>query len=96
MCYDLTWGLKMTGVTVDISEEAYTLIRSTADQQGRTVGEFAEESLAIPSRDNVTAWVRESREGSPLSDDAALELAVAETRAHRQELHERSARQTKP
>lgn len=90
----------MPELTIHLSEEAHTIIRSTADQQGRTVGELVEESLEragfLPSRDDVTAWVREARDGSPLSDEAALELAVAETRAHRQERSERTPHRATP
>ena len=84
----------MPALTIQLSEETHTALRSTADEQGRTIDEVVEESLKkagfLTSRDDVTAWLREAREGSPLSDEAALELAITETRAHRRERLDRS------
>ncbi|HEX9734163.1 MAG TPA: hypothetical protein VGG06_19505 [Thermoanaerobaculia bacterium] len=88
----------MPELTIHLSEEAHAALETSAASCGRSIDELVEESLAksglLRSRSRaVAASLREARAGSPLSDEEALAIAIAETRAVRKERVERRRRQ---
>ena len=83
----------MPEVTIHLSEETHHALQSTAASDGRTIDELVEEYLrraGLLTARFVSTWVREARKSSPLSDEEALDLAIAETRAVRRERLEKN------
>ena len=88
----------MPELTIHLSREAHNALEASAASCGRTIDELVEESLAnaglLRTRSQaVAASLRDARAGSPLSDDEALEIAIAETYAVRKERLEPRRRQ---
>jgi hypothetical protein len=85
--------MNMPEFTIRLSEETHSALRSTAASNGGTIDELVENCLrqaGLLTARRALAWVREAREGSPLSDEEALELALTETRAVRRERLEKN------
>ena len=91
----------MPELTIHLSQEAHRALETSAASCGRTIDELVEESLAragfFRSRSRAVAEsLREARAGSHLTDEEALEIAIAETRAVRKERHERRQQRERP
>ena len=77
----------MTRLTITVSDERYRALKEAAVRRNTTVRRLIEESLdsyGIKSTESAAALVAAARERSGLTEAAALDLAVSETRAERQ------------
>jgi hypothetical protein len=76
----------MARLTISLSDERYLALKEAALRRGKTIGELIEESLdlyGIKTSQEVATLVAKARSHAGLQSDAALDLAVAETRASR-------------
>lgn len=76
----------MTRLTITLSDERHAALKQAAAQRRKTMGELIDESLercGIRSADQALDLVRRARAQAALTEEAALALAVAQTRAHR-------------
>jgi hypothetical protein len=76
----------MPRLTISLSEERHLALKETAARRGRTIGQLIEESLeacGIKSSAQARAIVEVARKRSGLRENAALRLAVRESRAAR-------------
>ena len=78
---------KMSRLTITLNDQLHQTLKETAARQRRTIGAIIEESLrirGIRTYKSAQDIVRQARESSGLNSDEALELAVRETKHHRQ------------
>jgi hypothetical protein len=76
----------MARLTITLTDDRHRALKEAAARRGRTIGELVEDSLdfyGIKARDAVTDLVARARARAALSEAQALELALAETRADR-------------
>jgi predicted transcriptional regulator len=76
----------MSRLTITLDDDLHRALKETAARQRRSIGSIIEESLrlrGIQSQASASALVAEARKRAQLDPDAALELAVEETRAAR-------------
>lgn len=76
----------MTRLTISLNDDLHRALKETAARQKRSIASIIEESLRLRGiRDQATArsLVDRARARSDLDADAALSLAVEETRAAR-------------
>lgn len=76
----------MARLTITLSDDRHQALKQAAARRGRTIGELVEASLdsyGIKVAGTAADLVARARERSGLTEDEALELAVAETRAGR-------------
>ena len=76
----------MSRLTVTLNDNLHRALKETAARQGRSIASIIEESLrlrAIQDPASTRALVAQARQRAQLEPDAALELAVEETRAAR-------------
>jgi len=76
----------MARLTISLSDERHVALKEAAARRGKTIGELIEESLesyGIKTRQEASALVAKARAQSHLSPNAAMEIAVSETRAQR-------------
>jgi len=78
----------MPRLTITLTSRAHRALKDVAARQGRSMGEIIEQSLEfrgiLPS-ETVREIVAPGRSTSGLSDEAAMAIAVRETRLHRAE-----------
>ena len=76
----------MTRLTITLSDERHRALKEAAARRNTAIRRLVEESLdayGIKSTASAAALVAAARERSGLTEAAALELAVEETRAER-------------
>lgn len=76
----------MSRLTVTLNDNLHRALKETAARQGRSIASIIEEGLrlrAIQDPASTRALVAQARQRAQLEPDAALELAVEETRAAR-------------
>ena len=76
----------MSRLTITLDDDLHRALKETAARQGRSIALIIEESLrlrGIRSQASAIALVEEARKRAKLEPDAALELALEETRAVR-------------
>ena len=77
----------MTRMTIALPDDRASALREMAARTGRTVAELVDAALAaygVPAAaDPLIDILKRAGRQSGLDDDAAMALAVAETRAHR-------------
>lgn len=76
----------MTRLTVTLDDDLHRALKETAARQGRSIASIIEESLrlrGIQDRASAQTLVAQARERARLDPDAALDLAVEETRVVR-------------
>jgi hypothetical protein len=76
----------MGRLTITLSPERHRALKETAFRRGKTIRSLVEESLdayGIKTASQAAALVARARERAGMSEKAAMDLAVAETRAHR-------------
>lgn len=76
----------MPRLTITLSEQRHRALKEAAARRGRTIAQIIEESLAfygIKTTENAAELVARVRRASALSEEAALEIAVAETDGER-------------
>ena len=76
----------MSRLTVTLDDDLHRALKETAARQGRSIASIIEESLrlrGIKDQASACALVAQARERAQLDQDAALELAVEETRGAR-------------
>ncbi|WP_295887758.1 ribbon-helix-helix protein, CopG family [uncultured Thiohalocapsa sp.] len=76
----------MSRLTISLNDDLHRALKETAARQRRSIASIIEESLRLRGiRDQATArsLVDQARARAGLDADAALSLAVAETRAAR-------------
>ncbi len=76
----------MARLTISLSDERHVALKEAAARRGKKIGELIEESLesyGIKTRQEASALVTKARARSLLSPNAAMEIAVSETRAQR-------------
>lgn len=87
-CFDVIVLIKfveydMARLTISLSDERHLALKEAAVRRGKTIGELIEESLdlyGIKTGQEVATLVAKARSHAGLQSDAALDLAVAETR----------------
>ena len=76
----------MARLTISLSDERHVALKETAARRGKKIGELIEESLesyGIKTRQEASALVAKARARSHMCLNAAMEIAVSETRAQR-------------
>ena len=76
----------MTRLTITLADRTHRALKEAAARQGRSMASIIEESLemrGIQPLDTAREIVAKVRERSGLDADAAMTLAVKETRRHR-------------
>ena len=76
----------MPRLTITLSSEKHRALKETAVRRGKTIRSLVEESLdayGIKTAAQAAALVARARERSAMSEEAALDLAVSETKARR-------------
>ncbi|MCP4431552.1 MAG: ribbon-helix-helix protein, CopG family [Gammaproteobacteria bacterium] len=76
----------MPRLTISLSEETHAALKETAARQGRSITALIEESLrfrGLKSIANAKKLVNKVRQRSQLSADEAMDIALNETRASR-------------
>jgi len=76
----------MSRLTVTLDDDLHRALKETAARQGRSITSIIEESLrlrGIRDQASARALVAQARKRAQLDSDAALELAVEQTRAAR-------------
>lgn len=76
----------MARLTITLTDDRHQALKEAAARRGRTIGELIEASLdvyGIKSGSAAAALVAKARESAQLREEAALALAVSETRAGR-------------
>jgi hypothetical protein len=77
----------MARLTITLDDNMHQALKEAAARQGRTIGTIIEESLelrGIKPLATARELVARSHRASYLSESDAINLAVTETRAHRQ------------
>ncbi|MBA4254623.1 MAG: CopG family transcriptional regulator [Polaromonas sp.] len=77
----------MSRLTITLSDTRYRALKEAAAQRNKTIGQLIDESLdfyGIKSREQAADLVRRARQGSSLSDDDAMAIALSEQHASRQ------------
>ncbi|HEX9732234.1 MAG TPA: hypothetical protein VGG06_09640 [Thermoanaerobaculia bacterium] len=78
----------MPELMVHLSDRAYTALERSAAERGKTKDQLIEESLeaaGVFSDQDLSILLAKARARSGLSEEEAIELAVAETRAVRRQ-----------
>ena len=78
----------MSRLTITLDDDLHRALEEAAARQGRTITSIIEESLrlrGLQDSESARALVAKVRARAQLEQDEALDLAVAETRAHREE-----------
>lgn len=76
----------MVRLTISLPDERHQALKEAAARSGRSIGELIDASLdfyGIKGRPAAEAIVDRARNRSGLSEEEALDLAIAETRAER-------------
>ena len=77
----------MARLTITLDDNLHQALKEAAARQGRTIGTIIEESLelrGIKPLATARELVARTQRASYLSESDAINLAVTETRAHRQ------------
>ena len=78
----------MPRLTVTLSESTYRALKETAAQRDVPMRQVIEESLdfyGVKTRESARELVARARQSADLGEQEALELAVEETRKHREQ-----------
>lgn len=78
----------MSRLTVTLNDDLHRALKEMAARQGRSIASIIEESLrlrGIQDQASARVLVAQARKRAELDPDAALELAVEETRAARKQ-----------
>jgi predicted transcriptional regulator len=78
----------MSRLTVTLNDDLHRALKEMAARQGRSIASIIEESLrlrGIQDQASARVLVAQARKRAQLDPDAALELAVEETRAARKQ-----------
>ena len=76
----------MSGLTITLSDERHRALKEAAARRNTSIRRIIEESLdfyGVKTTESAAALVAPAGEGSGLTDDDAMALAVEETRAER-------------
>jgi hypothetical protein len=76
----------MSRLTITLSPERHRALKETAVRRGKTIRSLVEESLdayGIKTASQAAALIARARKRSAMSEEAAIKLAVSETRARR-------------
>jgi plasmid stability protein len=76
----------MPRLTITLDDDLHQALKETAARQGRSINTIIDESLrlrGIRDRTSARTLVERARRQAAMSDDAALSLAVDETRVVR-------------
>ncbi len=85
-CDGANLGFAMPRLTITLSAESHRALKETAARRGRSIRSLVQESLdayGIKTRLRAETLVAKARRASGLDEDAALRLAVEETKARR-------------
>lgn len=77
----------MARLTITLDDTLHQALKEAAARQGRTIGTIIEESLELRGIKPMTRareLLAQSKRASYLTESEAIDLAVAETRAHRE------------
>lgn len=78
----------MPRLTVTLSESTYRALKETAARRDVPMRQLIEESLdfyGVKTRESARELVARARESAQLSQEDALDVAVEETRRHREQ-----------
>lgn len=76
----------MSRLTITLNDHLHQALKEAAARQGRSINKIIEESLVlrgIKPLETARELVARARQRSALTEDAALALAIAETKAVR-------------
>ena len=76
----------MPRLTITLPTEKHRALKEASVRQGKTIRSLVEESLdayGIKTTSQARALVARARERSGMTEDAAVKIAVQETKAHR-------------
>ena len=76
----------MARLTVTLRDDLHRALKEAAARRCKTIGELLEESLdfyGIKSMESAEELVARARDNARMSEQDAMALAVAETKAHR-------------
>jgi len=76
----------MSRLTITLDDNLHHALKETAARQGRSINAIIEESLrlrGIRDRASARTLVERAREQAAMSEQAAIDLAVSETRKGR-------------
>jgi predicted transcriptional regulator len=79
---------RMSRLTISLDDNLHRALKETAARQGRSITSIVEESLrlrGIQEQASARALVAQARDRAQLSAEAAIDLAVKETRAARKQ-----------
>lgn len=77
----------MSRLTITLDDELHQALKQAAARQGRSIGSIIEEALelrGIKPTATARALVDRARRSAAMTEDEAMDLAVAETRADRE------------
>jgi len=78
----------MSRLTITLDDDLHRALKETAARQGRSINRIIEESLrmrGIKSQDDARQLVARARLQANCSEEEAMALSIAETRAYRSE-----------
>lgn len=78
----------MSRLTITLSEERYRALKEASAIRRKTIGQLIEESLdfyGIKTRESAREIFERAGRNSSLNAEEAMDLAVREVRAHREE-----------
>ncbi len=78
----------MSRLTISLSDDMHRALKETAARQGRSIASIIEESLrlrGIRGQESARELVARARAHADLPEGDAIDLAVNETRAQREE-----------
>lgn len=76
----------MSRLTITLEDDLHRALKESAARQGRTIATIIEESLrlrGIKGRADAKSLVKQARNNAGLEADAALQIAIEETRTER-------------
>lgn len=78
----------MSRITISLSDEKHRALKELASRSGKTIGQIVEASLdfyGVKSSAQAAEIVRKARQRAAMDENAALDVAVEETRRQRQD-----------
>jgi hypothetical protein len=85
---DETGRLTVPRTTINLSDERYRALKQAAARRGQTITEIVDQALelaGVNTRESVMQMLAEAGRRSGLTSEQAMELALRETRAARDE-----------
>jgi hypothetical protein len=78
----------MSRLTITLSDNRYRALKEASVARRKSIGQLIDESLdfyGVKTRESALEIFRRAGQGSDLNEEEAMELALREVRAHRDE-----------